>query len=61
MEIFSILMAIFIIKEQLSSTDRILGMLPITFACLIIPVIIQVIILFLWAIKWKPSNKEVSG
>lgn len=60
MVILNILMALFIAGEQLTSTDRILGMLPITFACLVIPVIVQVMILLLWAIKWKPPNEEVS-
>lgn len=60
MEFLVLLVAILIIKGQVASTDRILGMLPITFACLVIPVIIQVTILLLWAIKWKPPNKEVS-
>lgn len=60
MDILNLLMTILIVKEELASTDRILGMLPITLACFAIPVIVQVIILFLWAIKWRHPNKEVS-
>ncbi|MCS7098166.1 MAG: hypothetical protein NZ922_04240 [Candidatus Methanomethyliaceae archaeon] len=56
MEVLSLLLAILLIGE--SSSDRILGMLPITFTCLVLPIIIQVAILLLWAIKWKPPNKE---
>lgn len=55
MEVLSLLIAILVIGE--SSSDRILGMLPITFVCLVLPIIIQVAILLLWAIKWKPPNK----
>jgi|GEM_PF-2927312 hypothetical protein len=42
----------------ISSSDRILGMLPITFVCLIIPIIVQILILTLWALKWKSPEEE---
>jgi len=47
-----------LIAKIISASDRILGMLPITFVCLIIPIVVQVIILTLWALKWKSSEKE---
>lgn len=34
--------------------ERILGMLPHTFAAFIVPVIIIVIVTLIWAIKWTP-------
>ncbi|MGC8936440.1 MAG: hypothetical protein ACP5KV_03640 [Candidatus Methanomethylicaceae archaeon] len=35
------------------SSERILGMQPLTFLCVAIPVVIQVVILLIWAIKWR--------
>lgn len=35
------------------STDRILGMQPLTFFCFIIPVVIQVTVLIIWALRWR--------
>jgi hypothetical protein len=46
-----------LITKIISTSDRILGMLPITFACLIVPIVVQVLILILWALKWRSPEE----
>lgn len=38
------------------ASERILGMQPITFACLAIPIIVQAVILLIWAVKWRSPD-----
>lgn len=40
----------------LLASGRIFGMQPLTFACLIIPIIVQVAILLIWAAKWRSPD-----
>lgn len=42
------------LQAILDVQERILGMQPHTFACLVIPFIVQVIILLVWGAKWRP-------
>lgn len=36
--------------------ERIAGMLPHTFAALVTPVAVVVIVLLVWALKWRPPE-----
>jgi hypothetical protein len=38
------------------SSERILGMQPLTFFCLAIPIVVQVAVLLIWAIKWRAPD-----
>jgi len=38
------------------SSERILGMQPLTFFCLVIPIVVQVSVLLIWALKWRAPD-----
>jgi len=41
------------ILSLIEAGERIAGMLPHTFAALVTPVIVIVIVLLIWAVKWR--------
>jgi len=41
--------------------QRIAGMQPHTFACLVIPMVVQAIALLIWGLKWKPPTPSSEG
>jgi hypothetical protein len=43
------------------SFQRIAGMQPHTFACLVIPIVVQAIVLLIWGLKWKPPTPSSGG
>lgn len=43
-----------VISPLLEIGERILGMLPQTFAAFIVPIVIIVIITLIWALRWTP-------
>lgn len=38
------------------SSERILGMQPLTFFCFAIPIVVQAVVLLIWALRWRSPD-----